>query len=102
MATRGAPKATAAMCCLTLGHLEILLPADAGLKVVQLMRGALCCGRDYDSNMNRVYVLRDELDVEYINVRPGQVRAAAPPAEDPDTPSTVLRLGRELMKLPRP
>lgn len=86
------------MCCLTLGHLEILLPADAGLKVVQLLRGAMRCDSNYDRGMSRHYVLRDELDVEYIAVRAGQVRA---PTREPDADSPILRLGHEPLKLPR-
>lgn len=100
MATRSAPKAMAAMCWLNVGHVEILLPADAGLKVAQLLRGAVECRHSYDyESGGRYYELRDELDVEYAAVKAGQVRPKKPEA---GASLPILQLGREPLKLPRP
>lgn len=100
MATRSTPKAMAAMCWLNVGHVEILMPADAGLKVVQLLRGAVECRHRYDHESGgRYYELREELDVEYAAVKAGQVRAKKPEA---DASPSFLQLGHEPLKLPRP
>lgn len=98
MATRSAPKATPAMCWLSIGYVEILLPADAGLKVVQLLRGAMRCETGYDNG--RFFELRDELDVEYAAVKAGQVRAKTPDETRASPPN--LQLVYEPLKLPRP
>jgi hypothetical protein len=98
MAAR-APKAMAAMCWLSVGHVEILMPADAGMKVVQLLRGAVECRRSYDyGSSDRFYELRGELDVEYAAVKAGEVRAKKPEA---NTSHSILQLGHEPLKLPR-
>lgn len=100
MATRARPKPAAAMCWLSVGHVEILMPADAGLKVVQLLRSAVECRQRYDHDTgDRYFELREELDVQYVAVKAGQVRAKRPEV-DPSPP--FLQLGHEPMKLPRP
>lgn len=69
-----ATKKTAPMCVVTIGYQEFLLPAANGLKIVQLMTGALQVDARYDKG--RVYELRDEaVEVEYVSVDSRQVRA---------------------------
>lgn len=98
MATRSSQKAAQALCCVTLGHVEILMPADAGLKVVMLLRGAMRGERHYE-DLQRVYEIRDELEVEFVALKASQVRAARPPAPEK---SELLAIGREPLKLPPP
>lgn len=72
------------MCVVTVGYQEFLLPATKGLKIMQLMAGALQVDVRYDDG--RVYELRDEpVQVEYTSVDPRQVRARrAPKASAPE------------------
>lgn len=68
-----ATKKTGPMCVVTIGYQEFLLPAANGLKIMQLMTGALQVDARYDDG--RVYELRDEpVQVEYTSVDPRQVR----------------------------
>lgn len=93
--TAAKPKPTAALCCVTINYVSFLLPAEAGLKVVALLRGAHACSADYDrGDHSRFYALGDELEVEYIAVKAAQVRA--PRADIPPAP---LAIGREPLKL---
>ena len=98
MATKSSQKAAQSLCCVTVGHVEVLMPADAGLKVVMLLRGAMRADLRYEE-LQRVYEIRDELEVEFVAVKASQVRAARPPASDK---SEVLAIGLEPLKLPRP
>lgn len=99
MATRSASKAGPAapqdMCVLTIGHTEVLLPADAGLKVVSLLRGAVRGYSGFDGR-GRDFEIHEELAVEYCAIKSGQVRMRREPA--PDQPRT-LAIGREPLKL---
>lgn len=83
-----------AMCCLTIGYVEVLMPADAGLKVVALLRGALRTQQGFDG-CDRTYELGEKLQVEYCGVKAGQVRRPKPPTPD----AAPLAIGREPLKL---
>lgn|GEM_PF-1353564 len=96
MATRGASKPNQAMCCLTVGFVQILLPADAGLKVVALLRGAVEGHLRYDASVDRIFEIDGELGVEYCAVKAGQVRMPKPPA----APPAPAAIGHEPLKLP--
>ncbi len=79
-----ATKKTGPMCVVTIGYQEFLLPAANGLKIMQLMTGALQVDARYDDG--RIYELRDEpVQVEYTSVDPRQVRArrSRDPAPEP-------------------
>lgn len=99
MATRSAnkkgPTSCAAMCVLTIGHVEVLLPAEAGVKVVNLLRGAVRGYSGFDGRA-RDFEIHEELEVEYCAIKPGQVRMRREPATD--QPRT-LAIGREPQKL---
>lgn len=93
MATRPPAKAAPALCCVVIGFERLLLPADAGIKLIQLLRGARACKQSYGES-DYVYELGDELEVEYSAVKAGQVRA--PKADIPPAP---LAIGHEPLKL---
>ncbi|RSZ35107.1 MULTISPECIES: hypothetical protein [unclassified Variovorax] len=95
MATRAASKSNQAMCCLTVGFVQILLPADAGLKVAALLRGAVDGHLRYDAAVDRVFEIQGEVDVEYCAIKAGQVRMPKPPTASP----APLAIGREPLKL---
>lgn len=95
MATRASSKSQAApaLCCVSVGCERLLLPADAGIKLIQLLRGARDCKQRYGDG-GYFYELGDELDVEYSAVKAGQVRSPKP-----DIPPAPLAIGHEPLKL---
>lgn len=95
MATRTPKKADAAMCCLTVGFVQLLLPADTGLKVASLLRGAVAGHLRYDDS-ERIFEIQEELEVEYCAIKAGRVRMPKPPAAAP----APLAIGHEPLKLP--
>lgn len=98
MATKPSAKHPPALCCVSIGGLTtLLLPADAGLQVVKLLRDATLCFPRY-SHAGRTYEVESTPDVEYIAVRASQL--VNRPSEPP--PIRPLAIGCEPLKLPRP
>jgi hypothetical protein len=100
MATQSTPKPPQTLCVVSVGYTRILLPADIGLKLAGLLRGAVEVSPRYDTEAHReIFEIDDELQVEYSSIKADQVRrtAAQPPVASP-----VLALSHELPKLPRP
>lgn len=89
------PRKTAAkpLATLKIGHTTLLLPADAAMKVMSLLTGAVACEQDYDRSTYKRFVTVDDAQlhcaVEMID--PKQVRM--PPSAEP-APAKPLRLGR--------
>lgn len=77
-----------AMCCVTIDYQEFLMPADKGMKVVELLQSAFKCERRYDERSDRKYYIGEQPQVEFALVRSNQVAEAAVPAP-------VRRLGLE-------
>lgn len=69
-----AARKVGAMCVITIGYTEYLLPADDGMKVVKLMTSAVQVRSHYDDG--RAYELQpdEEVNVEWTAVLPKQVR----------------------------
>jgi hypothetical protein len=70
MATRAAKNA--AMCCVSIDHNDFLLPADKGMKLVELLQHAVCCDRHYESR-DYSYKVHDAPAVEFYLVKPSQI-----------------------------
>lgn len=62
------------LCCVSIGYQALLMPADKGMKLVELLQGAVECDRRYEGH-GPTYYLREQPDVEYVAVKPQQVRA---------------------------
>lgn len=75
-----------AMCCVTIDYHQFLMPADKGMKVVELLQSAFHCERRYDETSNYKYEVGEQPQVEFALVRPNQVVEPAAPGR--------LRLGR--------
>lgn len=91
-------KAQPALCCVSIGLTQMLMPSDVGLKVVALLREAVLCDKDYSCSAHAYqYTIQDAPEVEYSAVKPSQV--VAPRVTD--TPIGPLRIGREPLKLTR-
>ena len=71
MATKPAPN----LCVVNVHHLQLLLPMDKGMKLVELLQHAVRVDRDWIDHAT-VYTVRgsDPLDVELAMVRSNQVR----------------------------
>jgi hypothetical protein len=70
VATR--PLKNVAMCCVRIDHFEYLLPADKGMKLVELMQHAVCCDTHYESR-GYTYRVHDAPAVEFALVKPSQI-----------------------------
>lgn len=68
------------MCCVSIGyHVELILPTDKGMKLVELLQSSFVCEKDYEGQ-GYVYRPEDEAPcVEFATVSPKQIRAMATP-----------------------
>jgi hypothetical protein len=69
------------MCCVTIGYQHYLMPADKGMKVVELMQSAFECEQRYEDRGMQYQVGEPPQRVVFEMVRPGQIvqpRPAAP------------------------
>lgn len=74
------------ICCVSIGYDSFIMPADKGMKVVELLQSAFKCNKDY-AERGYVYTVGSQPEVELALVRSDQVRA---PAEQ--SSSAPLRL----------
>lgn len=85
-----APKKTVPMCCVSVGSLDLLMPTDKGMKLVELLQSSFECERGY-ANRGYVYRLADAAPiVQFATVQPKQI-------QQPDSP---LRLGHSILDTP--
>lgn len=91
------------MCVVSLGSGQYLMPADVGMKVVQLMQQALTCRYDYSSDyMSKHYVAGDTPSLSLEMVKPSEIRmppgAEVEPARRPSRPKAIPQ---QSLRLPR-
>jgi hypothetical protein len=76
------PTKSVAMCFISIGyHLELLMPADKGMKVVELLQSAYACEKNFTCDPGYSYTPKEaQPEVEFALVRASQIRApkAAP------------------------
>lgn len=60
------------LCCVCIGYQTFLMPADQGMKLVDLMNSAASCKRNYEDGGYRYHV-GEQPEVEYVSVKPSQV-----------------------------
>ncbi len=80
------------------GYQGFLLPADAAMKIVGLMREAFHCQEDY-SGLGYTYTPTRPADVEFKTVRANQLRSPKPATSDEE--SDQQRLSSPVPRLPR-
>jgi len=68
-----APKKPVAMCCVTIGYKEYLLPADKGMKLVELLQSAFETEKKYESR-GYTYYVGDQPEVELALVKASQLK----------------------------
>ncbi|WP_424682943.1 hypothetical protein [Frateuria sp. YIM B11624] len=61
------------MCAVKIGYQTFLMPASAGMKVVQLLNHAVECRENYEHS-GYVYEAGEQVSVSYRNVKNGQIR----------------------------
>lgn len=87
------PKGVQPLCCVRIDFHSLLMPADKGRKLVELLESAAQVRQRYDGGA--IYELTgDDLEVEYQTVKASQVRAAPGVV-----PSPSRAIGHELLKL---
>lgn len=73
MSRPAAPKKPVAMCCVTIGYEEYLLPADKGMKLVELLQSAFKTERKYGGG-GYFYYLGDQPEVVLTLVKASQLK----------------------------
>lgn len=81
------------MCVVKIGYRDYLMPASAGMKLVQLLTQAVECEENYQGDLEFVYVAGDQVNVSYRNVRDSQIRMSD---------GQVIPKSRRLTKQPLP
>lgn len=71
-----APKKPVHMACVRIEFIELLMPADKAMKVVELLQSAFVCNREYGER-NYKYHIGDQPAVDLSLVKPGQIVAPA-------------------------
>ncbi len=69
------------MCCVSVGYSTYLMPADKGMKMVELLQSAFECKKDY-ADGRYAYVIGSQPEVELALVKKDQVRGAAGNPDD--------------------
>lgn len=73
------------LCCVSIDYHSLLLPADKGRKLVELLEDAVRVRQHFDGR-TPVFLIEEPVQVEYHSVKPDQVRARK---GDPDTPQQL-------------
>lgn len=68
------PKKPAPMCCVSIAHSDYLMPADKGMKLVELLQSAFKARRDYGDG-GYTYVIGEQPSVELSLVKASQIKA---------------------------
>ena len=62
------------LCCVSIDYHSLLLPADKGRKLVELLEDAVRVRQHHDGR-TAVFLIEEPVQVEYHSVKPDQVRA---------------------------
>ena len=71
-------KRAVSMCCIRIGYQHYLMPADKGLKVIDLLQAAFECREEYGERNYLYYPQEGQPQVELKLVRQEQLRAPMP------------------------
>lgn len=67
-------KKPVAMCCVSIAHSDYLMPADKGMKLVELLQSAFEARRDY-GDRGYTYAIGEQPSVELSLVKASQIKA---------------------------
>lgn len=74
MSRPAAPKKGVAMCCVTIGFDDYLLPAAQGMKLVEIMASAFSVDKQYGGAGRYNYFVGEQPNVELTLVKPAQIK----------------------------
>jgi hypothetical protein len=80
MATR---PANTPLAFVEIGLVDLLMPLNKALQLVELMQHAVTCKPDYERGLGRQYTPGATPDVSIVNVRPDQLVAPISPSTSP-------------------
>lgn len=69
------------MCIVTFGYRHFLMPVVSGMKLVQLLGESVECESNYEGGGELTYEIGDPVKVEFVTVRPSQLRMPPGPSE---------------------
>lgn len=78
------------MCCVSISYFDLLLPADKGMKLVEILTHAIEVKKDYDEG-GYVYVPQQAPEVQYSAVKTHRIRAPRTSAPEATADGVVLR-----------
>jgi hypothetical protein len=76
------------LCCISIGYQDLLMPADKGMKVLELLQSAVSCKRTYEAGY--AYTAEDQPTLGLELVKASQVRM--PEGSIAPSPRPVRRL----------
>lgn len=82
------------MCCVSIGYDDYLMPANMGMKVVEMMQSAIRCERAYQQDGHRYRLKDGSVEVSYRSVSPSQIAWTLP--ESDSAPSGPRRARKPL------
>lgn len=68
-----AAKKPVPMCCVSINYSYYIMPADKGMKLVELLQTAFKTNKDY-GDLGYVYGVGEQPEVEFALVKPSQIR----------------------------
>jgi hypothetical protein len=86
------------MCAVTIGYETYLMPASAGMKVVELMQQAISTERTYGMSKHE-YEAGEAPSVSYHAVRPSQIKM--PPGAEMTPAPAQKRIAQQPLRLSR-
>lgn len=86
-----APAIPKRACVVTVGYMQLLMPADDGMRLVGLLQNAVQAGQHFGPRECFFYP-KEPPTVSLEMVRPGQLKAAPPAADDDAPPRRQLAL----------
>lgn len=93
MATQPKQQKQVPMCVVRIGYEFLLLPATKGLRVVELLQGAIELEPLYMARQD-AYTVKEEVPVTYQSIKASQLRARQATPPEPPAQSGPLLLAR--------
>lgn len=84
------------MCCVSIGYRDLIMPADKGMKLVELLQHAVECERGYERP--EVYTVGEQPHVQLTMIKPRQIRAPEGAVEAGPAPARRISAPRLLKR----
>lgn len=80
------------LCCIEIDHIDLLMPVEKALKVIELLQGAVTCHATFAEGYR--YHVQHAPRLQMTVLRADQVVMPAPDPAAPAAPKAPLRIGR--------